>query len=49
MPRTKDEIISDIESWAKNRLASGEETLYLSGVVVRDSRSVIREEEILLT
>ena len=45
MPRTKDEIISDIESWARNRLASGEETLYLSGAVVRDSRSVIREEE----
>ncbi len=45
MPRTKDEIISDIETWAKNRLASGEETLYLSEVVVRDSRSVMREEE----
>jgi len=45
MPRTKDEIISDIEIWAKNRLASGEETLYLSGQVIRDSRSVVREEE----
>jgi uracil-DNA glycosylase family 4 len=32
MPRTKDEIISDIESWARNRLASGEETLYLWGL-----------------
>ena len=44
MPRTTDEIIADIEIWAKERLASGEETLYLSGIVARDSGSVIREE-----
>ena len=43
MPRTKDEIISDIESWAKNRIASGEETLYLSGTVVRDEKAVVRD------
>src|SRR5579864_2924354 len=29
MPRTKNEIIADIEIWAKEKLAAGEEIIYL--------------------
>ncbi len=43
--RTVHDIIADVESWARDRVLNGEETIYLSGNVDRDSRIVIRGEE----
>jgi len=48
MPRTKDEIIADIEIWAKEKLLSGEETIYLSGSEVEGSRLKVEGEEVLV-
>jgi uracil-DNA glycosylase family 4 len=40
--RTVQDIIADVESWAKDRLRSGEETIYLSGV--REQVSGVRDQ-----
>ncbi|MEP7233721.1 MAG: uracil-DNA glycosylase [Ignavibacteriota bacterium] len=45
MARTKNEILTDIEIWAKDRLLNGEETIYLSGEAVKGDRVKVEGNE----
>jgi len=48
MPRTKNEIIADIEIWAKEKLAAGEEIIYVSDIGSRVTGLEKKEPEMIL-